>query len=326
MTHSPLVSIIIPTYNRAHLISETLDSVLAQTYTNWECLVVDDGSTDATESLLHNYIEKDSRFQYHKRPDTHLPGGNGARNYGFELSKGEFIQWFDDDDVMLPEYLSFKLKGFLTDKIEFVISTGFLVNESLKNKELIPLLDTQHIYKDYAQLKLLALTPSILFKRQFLNGIELFDETLIRGQEMDFFLRIFYTKSVDQYKIINVGLYLYRQHVTTKTERDKKYNFLFKESQTKIYLANLKRSVALQDKELILMFYRLLLNYFFYGLNNKHYSNSTRILKSLPNIMGTMNRELRFELRLLGFFCMLFKYPFYKVHLRLKYHPALNKL
>src|SRR5690606_34809029 len=109
MTHSPLVSIIIPTYNRAHLISETLDSVLAQTYTNWECIVVDDGSTDATEALLHDYMEKDKRFQYHKRPVNHLPGGNGARNYGFNQSQGEFIQWFDSDDLMVSEKLELQV-------------------------------------------------------------------------------------------------------------------------------------------------------------------------------------------------------------------------
>ena len=58
----PLVSIIIPTYNRAHLIGETLDSVLVQTYTHWECIVVDDGSTDGTDALLATYCKKDSRF------------------------------------------------------------------------------------------------------------------------------------------------------------------------------------------------------------------------------------------------------------------------
>ncbi|MGC1633104.1 MAG: glycosyltransferase family 2 protein, partial [Gelidibacter sp.] len=87
MQDQPLVSIIIPTLNREHLIGKTLDSILDQTYLNWECIVVDDGSLDATETLIHRYIHKDSRFQYHKRPDIHLPGGNGARNYGFEMSK-----------------------------------------------------------------------------------------------------------------------------------------------------------------------------------------------------------------------------------------------
>ena len=56
----PLVSIIIPTYNRAHLISETLDSILAQTYINWECIIVDDGSTDATGKVINEYIKRDN--------------------------------------------------------------------------------------------------------------------------------------------------------------------------------------------------------------------------------------------------------------------------
>ena len=63
-----LISIIIPTFNRAHLIGETLDSVLAQTYPNWECIIVDDGSTDTTDEVVGEYVKKDSRFLYHHRP------------------------------------------------------------------------------------------------------------------------------------------------------------------------------------------------------------------------------------------------------------------
>lgn len=63
-----LVSIIIPTYNRAHLISETLDSVLGQTYPNWECIVVDDGSIDSSITVIQKYLELDSRFFYFSRP------------------------------------------------------------------------------------------------------------------------------------------------------------------------------------------------------------------------------------------------------------------
>jgi glycosyltransferase involved in cell wall biosynthesis len=85
MNNQPLVSVIIPTYNRAHLIGETLDSVLAQTYTNWECIIVDDGSSDNTDEFVGKYVKKDSRFKYYHRPEEHLPGGNGARNYGFKI-------------------------------------------------------------------------------------------------------------------------------------------------------------------------------------------------------------------------------------------------
>ena len=102
-----LVSVIIPTYNRSHLLDETLVSLLNQTYQNWECIVVDDDSTDTTTAVLQKYIAKDNRFQYHHRPKDRLRGGNAARNYGFEISKGKYIQWFDSDDIMLPEKLQF---------------------------------------------------------------------------------------------------------------------------------------------------------------------------------------------------------------------------
>ena len=100
-----LVSIIIPTYNRAHLIGETLDSILAQTYTNWECIIIDDGSSDDTLEVIDNYIKKDNRFQYYRRPVERSKGPNVCRNFGYELSKGEYINWFDSDDVMLPTFL-----------------------------------------------------------------------------------------------------------------------------------------------------------------------------------------------------------------------------
>ncbi|WP_290476107.1 MULTISPECIES: glycosyltransferase family 2 protein [unclassified Leeuwenhoekiella] len=101
----PLVSIIIPTYNRSHLINETLESVLAQTYKNWECIVVDDGSIDDTEEVVKNYIEKDSRFKFYNRPSNRPKGANTCRNYGFELSKGAYIQWLDSDDLISEKKL-----------------------------------------------------------------------------------------------------------------------------------------------------------------------------------------------------------------------------
>jgi len=102
--NSPLVSIIIPTYNRAHLIGETLDSVLAQTYSNWECIVVDDGSTDETDKLMVSYCEKDYRFQYSKREI--LPkGASHCRNIGLEKAKGNYCIFLDSDDILISNCL-----------------------------------------------------------------------------------------------------------------------------------------------------------------------------------------------------------------------------
>ena len=103
-----LVSIIIPTYNRAHFLGDTLNSVISQTYTNWQCLVIDDGSSDDTENIVTGFCKKDQRIQFYKRPESILKGANSCRNYGFELSSGEYVNWFDSDDIMLPDFLEKK--------------------------------------------------------------------------------------------------------------------------------------------------------------------------------------------------------------------------
>lgn len=216
MQEHPLVSIIIPTYNRAHLISETLDSVLAQTYTNWECLVVDDGSTDATEALLHGYMEKDSRFQYHKRPDRHLPGGNGARNYGFEVSKGEYVQWFDSDDMMHPKKLEIQIGLLLQSNQNFsvcqteVFNIDLTISSGLRKKHIY----SDNALDDFVQSKITFLTQSPIFRKQFLINYNLkFDETLLRAQEFEFFVRVL--AITQDYCYTDIPLVLLRKHTNS---------------------------------------------------------------------------------------------------------------
>ncbi|WP_460546036.1 glycosyltransferase family 2 protein [Echinicola sediminis] len=98
--NKPLVSILIPNYNKAPYLRDTLDSVLNQTYQNWECIIVDDRSTDGSWEVLLDYQDKDNRFKIFKRPDHLHKGGNVCRNYAFQLSSGDFIQWLDSDDIL----------------------------------------------------------------------------------------------------------------------------------------------------------------------------------------------------------------------------------
>ncbi len=117
-----LISIIIPTFNRAHLIGETLDSVLAQSYTNWECIVVDDGSEDTTDKIVKCYVENDPRFKYFRRPSNRQKGANACRNYGFENSVGDFIIWFDSDDLMVSNHIALKVDEIIDKNVDFVIA------------------------------------------------------------------------------------------------------------------------------------------------------------------------------------------------------------
>ncbi|NJN86713.1 MAG: glycosyltransferase family 2 protein [Leptolyngbyaceae cyanobacterium SL_7_1] len=101
---SAIVSVIIPTYNRADLLSRAIDSVLNQTLTNLELIIVDDGSTDNTAEVVNSF--NDSRIRY--IPLGKNCGGGYARNHGIHLATGEFIAFLDSDDVWLPEKLASK--------------------------------------------------------------------------------------------------------------------------------------------------------------------------------------------------------------------------
>lgn len=115
----PKVTIIMATYNRAHFIVETLQSIQAQTFVHWECLIIDDGGTDNTKEVVTPILEQDPRFQYVKRPDSYVKGLSGCRNFGLDLSKGEYIIFFDDDDIAHPQNLECCVEELAKDNIWF---------------------------------------------------------------------------------------------------------------------------------------------------------------------------------------------------------------
>jgi glycosyltransferase involved in cell wall biosynthesis len=147
-SEGPLVSIIIPVFNREELIAETIKSVLDQTYTNWECILVDDGSTDQSQKVIAKYCEKDSRIKYYQRPDFKIKGASTCRNYGFEKSVGELIQYLDSDDVMGPNKLKGQIELYKTSSqlVLFTCKWGWFSN--LENTEG-RLKSSYKCYKDF---------------------------------------------------------------------------------------------------------------------------------------------------------------------------------
>ena len=95
LENPPLVSIIVPCYNYGHLLSETLSSIEAQSYSNWECIIVDNGSTDRTRTVAETWTNRDKRFIYLY---IHYSTTSSARNAGVNASSGDFIQFVDSDD------------------------------------------------------------------------------------------------------------------------------------------------------------------------------------------------------------------------------------
>ncbi|WP_142785570.1 glycosyltransferase family 2 protein [Changchengzhania lutea] len=208
-----LVSIIIPTYNRAHLINETLDSIMAQTYTNWECIVVDDGSTDNTPEVIEIFKKKDKRFKFYSRPKNRKKGASACRNYGFELSKGDYINWFDDDDIMHPDKLKIQMEALSRSIFNFSVCQSLVFDKSIKN--IIGLrhgsIYSNQTLKDYISRAVIWMTPSALWKKSFLETFDkLFDENLQAAQEWEFHCRaLFFSPG---YQVCNKPLIYLRKH------------------------------------------------------------------------------------------------------------------
>jgi glycosyltransferase involved in cell wall biosynthesis len=93
----PLISVIVPCFNQANFLDDALQSVFDQTYSNWECIIVNDGATDNTEKVAHLWIKKDSRFKYLYQSNQGL---SSARNKGLQNIKGEYVQFLDSDDII----------------------------------------------------------------------------------------------------------------------------------------------------------------------------------------------------------------------------------
>ncbi|OXA89694.1 glycosyltransferase family 2 protein [Flavobacterium hibernum] len=194
---NPLISIIIPTYNRAHLISETLDSVLAQTYTNWECIIVDDGSTDNAFEVLNRYVMLDNRFKYFDRPTEKLKGPSSCRNFGIEKAAGEYIVFLDSDDLLSEKCLEdridfvqlnldFDLWIFRTKTFQKEINDGGRVfNKTMKTYS-----DTSYLKMFLSGLNPFCVT-SPLWKCDFLKSIDGFDERLSVFEDPELHIRAF---------------------------------------------------------------------------------------------------------------------------------------
>ena len=185
---TPLFSIIIPSFNRAHLIPETLESVANQTYENWECIIIDDGSTDTTEEVVSQIAVKDNRFKFFSRPNSKPKGANSCRNYGFEISSGEYINWLDSDDLLLPEHIAFHIEQHKMASKDAVITSAQVFSESTNNviREW-NVEDSGDILNEFINTTVLWPINCVSWKRESVAIIP-FDERLSSSQDWTFHL------------------------------------------------------------------------------------------------------------------------------------------
>lgn len=183
----PIVSIIIPVFNREKLIVKALDSVIAQLYTNWECLVVDDGSTDGTLEILKGYSAKDSRISFSTR-QREPKGAPTCRNIGLENANGDYVIYLDSDDYLLPFCLEQRITVFKEhNACAFLVFPMGEQGEELIIKKEIPK------SKDYLVNFLLAVMPwqtmCPIWKTSFLNHLGGFTEGYPRFNDPELMIR-----------------------------------------------------------------------------------------------------------------------------------------
>lgn len=211
MSLNPLVSIVIPVFNRGNLIKETLSSIISQSYENWECIIVDDRSTDNTIKLLEEYIQKDARFKFFKRPKELLKGANTCRNYGFDKSKGDYINWFDSDDLMHVNCLEKKVKKIIEGKFDFVSCELSSFVENKNNNKVIKNNYEGNLLINYFCGDLAFYTPGPLWSKSFLlkNQLKYDNESKVLNDWIFNLRALFLTKN---FFLIKEPLILYRYH------------------------------------------------------------------------------------------------------------------
>lgn len=200
---SPLISVIVPCYNQAQYLDECLQSVLDQTYQDWECIIVNDGSPDNTEEITKQWTEKDARFKYLYKENGGL---SSARNAGIEIAKGEWILPLDADDKIGKQYLELAEKEF--DQGYTVIYCEAEFFGAKVGKWELP-------YYTYERI----LIDNIIFcagffqKKEWINCMG-YDENLKHGREdWDFWLSIL-DRNKTVYKICYLGFFYRRKDIS----------------------------------------------------------------------------------------------------------------
>ena len=192
---SPKVSVIIPTFNRASILSRAVKSVLAQTYRNFELILVDDASSDDTEQVIRDFV--DERITYYRH--DHNGGASAARNTGLNNIRGEYVAFLDDDDEWLPSKLAEQVRvletappevGMIYCWMDYFDTEGRLIAEvhpTLRGYVFEQILDRQR----------LAGCPTLLVRASVVKEIGGFDERLRRGNDGDFIRRVCLKYQVD---------------------------------------------------------------------------------------------------------------------------------
>lgn len=245
------VSVVIPTHNRSKLVKRAIDSVLRQTYQNFEIIVVSDGSTDDTDFVLKEISKNDPRVKFIAYENA--KGANYARNIGIKEAAGDFVAFLDDDDEWMPEKLELQMNKFKENELLGLVYTGveviYYTNKKIINYYSIPK-KTGNLSRDILISNCIGTTSSVVMKKSLFSKIGLFDENLKARQDYDLWIR---ACQITEVGAVNKPLVRYYNSTTTKQISDdvQKYEdaLMYLKRKYEKYYNNLDESLLRRHKQ-----------------------------------------------------------------------------
>ena len=205
------VSVIIPTYNQSTLLSEAIKSVLSQTFTDYELIIIDDESTDNTKEIVADYQKDTDKIRYVFQKNG---GPSAARNTGIKKSNGEYIAFLDHDDLWLPDKLMKQVK-FLDNNMNYAMVfadvyefNGNIITEEKKLREIDRRHMSGYILK-YLILRCFIPSPSVMIRKSIVKEIGYFDTRFLFSQDWDYYIRVARKHEIGFLDEVLVG---YRRH------------------------------------------------------------------------------------------------------------------
>lgn len=182
MNNRPLISIILPVWNGGAFLSKAIESVLKQTYDNWELILVDDCSTDETPKIIETFLGRDPRIRsFRNSQNLKLPG---SLNVGFSIAKGQYFTWISDDNLLMPKFLELMRKNIEELNCDFVYSNYWVIDENDTRTKLAQVGDLSTLAAENC------IGASFLYKSEVMKVIGGYDTTKFMYEDYDYWVRI----------------------------------------------------------------------------------------------------------------------------------------
>jgi glycosyltransferase involved in cell wall biosynthesis len=273
----PKVSVVIPTYNRAQYLPQAIQSVLAQTFTDYEIVVVDDGSTDNTREVIKPFF---GRIKYLTQENQ---GISRTRNRAILESKGRYIAFLDSDDYWTPEKLAEQVKVLdLNPKVGIVYVRMPIINDKGEQIGLKPAGVSGRNFQELLELWGDLPTSSVMVRRECFDKAGLFDPSLPPQEDIDMWIRI--SQFYDLYEIENKVLAYYRRHEDQITVNKIRSYQGFVNIFTKIYETYPQAPRELMLKRIAQNHYLLGREYYILGDYKKAFMNVRQAVQRYPRL------------------------------------------